>query len=49
MESAGGWWINDFLLSARRIYEAVGFSIVKEDQQHRFGHDLTFQFWQRDL
>lgn len=42
-------WTNDVLISARRIYEAAGFSLVKEEHHHSFGHDLVGQFWMRDL
>src|SRR3546814_12431725 len=33
-------WTNDILVSARRIYEAAGFRLVKEEKHHSFGHDL---------
>ncbi len=42
-------WTNDVLVSARRIYEAAGFSLMKEEHHHSFGHDLVGQFWMRDL
>jgi len=42
-------WTNDVLVSARRIYEAEGFSLIKEEHHHSFGHDLVGQFWMRDL
>ena len=38
-------WTNDVLESARRIYEAEGFTLVDEDQHHSFGQDLTSQNW----
>jgi GNAT superfamily N-acetyltransferase len=38
-------WTTDGLTSARRIYEAAGFTLVDEDRQHTFGHDLTDQNW----
>jgi DNA-binding MarR family transcriptional regulator/GNAT superfamily N-acetyltransferase len=42
-------WTNDILTSARRIYEAAGFQLVKEERHHSFGHDLVGQIWRRDL
>lgn len=42
-------WTNDVLVSARRIYEAAGFSLIEESPHRSFGHDLLGQFWGRDL
>lgn len=42
-------WTNDVLTSARRIYEAAGFALTKEERHHSFGHDLVGQIWMRDL
>ena len=42
-------WTNDILVSARRIYEAAGFSLIEESSHHSFGHDLVGQLWGRDL
>jgi len=39
----------DVLVSARRIYEAAGFTLVSEEREHAFGHDLNGQTWARDL
>jgi len=38
-------WPNDVLMAARRIYQAKGFRLVKEEQHHSFGKDLVGQTW----
>ena len=38
-------WTNDVLVSARRIYESVGFRLTKEERHHSFGKDLVGQTW----
>lgn len=42
-------WTQDCLLSARRIYEAAGFTLTHEERHHSFGADLNGQYWTRDL
>lgn len=42
-------WTNDVLLSARKIYQAEGFVLEKEEAHHSFGKDLIGQYWYKDL
>lgn len=42
-------WTNDVLVSARRIYEAAGFQLEKEERHHSFGKDLVGQYWNLKL
>jgi len=42
-------WTNDVLVSARRIYQAAGFTLTEEEPHHSFGHDLVGQTWRLKL
>jgi DNA-binding MarR family transcriptional regulator/GNAT superfamily N-acetyltransferase len=42
-------WTNDVLVSARRIYQAAGFQLTKEERHHSFGKDLVGQTWDLEL
>ena len=42
-------WTNDLLVSARRIYQAQGFTLVSEERHHSFGKDLVGQYWSLKL
>jgi DNA-binding MarR family transcriptional regulator/GNAT superfamily N-acetyltransferase len=39
----------DVLVSARRIYQATGFTVVSEERERSFGQDLNAQVWARSL
>lgn len=38
-------WTNDILVSARKIYQAAGFTLEEENRHHSFGKDLVGQTW----
>ena len=42
-------WTNDVLVSARHIYQAAGFRLVREEPHKSFGRDLVGQFWELPL
>ena len=42
-------WTNSVLDSARRIYEAEGYRLVREEAHHSFGADLVGQDWDLTL
>jgi DNA-binding MarR family transcriptional regulator/GNAT superfamily N-acetyltransferase len=42
-------WTNDVLVSARRIYQATGFTLIDEERKPNFGKDLVSQTWELTL
>jgi DNA-binding MarR family transcriptional regulator/N-acetylglutamate synthase-like GNAT family acetyltransferase len=42
-------WTNDCLTAARKIYQAAGFKLLKEEKHHSFGKELVGQTWDLDL
>jgi GNAT superfamily N-acetyltransferase len=42
-------WTNSVLHSARHIYEAKGFHLIKEERHHSFGKNLIGQYWELSL
>ena len=42
-------WTNSVLTSARRLYEAEGYALVREEPHHSYGHDLVSQTWELRL
>lgn len=42
-------WTNNKLESARKIYEANGFTLEKEDTTKSFGVDFVGQYWSKSL
>ena len=42
-------WTNDVLISARKIYQAFGFTLTHQERHHSFGHDLVGQHWTLEL
>ena len=42
-------WTQSILHAARHLYEQAGFRIVREEQHHSFGKDLTAETWEHDL
>jgi len=42
-------WTQSTLHAARHIYEQAGFQLVREEQHHSFGKDLTGETWDLEL
>lgn len=42
-------WTQDSLVSARRIYQGAGFTLVREEPHRSFGADLNGQYWALEL
>jgi DNA-binding MarR family transcriptional regulator/GNAT superfamily N-acetyltransferase len=42
-------WTNSILASARRIYEAAGYRLVKSEPHRSFGQDLVGETWELEL
>ncbi|QYO77389.1 bifunctional helix-turn-helix transcriptional regulator/GNAT family N-acetyltransferase [Devosia salina] len=42
-------WTQDCLVSARRIYQAAGFDLTREERHRSFGADLNGQYWTLEL
>jgi DNA-binding MarR family transcriptional regulator/GNAT superfamily N-acetyltransferase len=42
-------WTQSILHAARHLYKQAGFHVVREEQHHSFGKDLTAETWQLDL
>jgi DNA-binding MarR family transcriptional regulator/N-acetylglutamate synthase-like GNAT family acetyltransferase len=42
-------WTQSILVPARRLYEAAGFRLVREEPHQSFGRDLVGEFWELKL
>jgi GNAT superfamily N-acetyltransferase len=42
-------WTNQILIAARRIYQAAGFVLVKQERHRSFGKSLVGQHWELPL
>ena len=42
-------WTQSILHAARHIYQDAGFTVVREEEHHSFGKDLTAETWELNL
>src|SRR5215469_14054269 len=42
-------WTQSILHAARHLYKRAGFQVVREEQHHSFGKDLTAETWELNL
>jgi DNA-binding MarR family transcriptional regulator/GNAT superfamily N-acetyltransferase len=42
-------WTQSILHAARHLYQQAGFQVVREEQHHSFGKDLTAETWELEL
>jgi DNA-binding MarR family transcriptional regulator/GNAT superfamily N-acetyltransferase len=42
-------WTQSILYAARHLYKQAGFQVVREEQHHSFGKDLTAETWELEL
>ncbi len=42
-------WTNSVLVAARHIYQSKGFTLVNQEPQRNFGHDLISETWELPL
>ncbi len=42
-------WTQSMLHAARKIYQRAGYTLVKEEPHHSFGHDLVAETWELHL
>src|SRR5262250_1079565 len=42
-------WTQSILHAARHLYKQAGFQVVREEQHHSFGKELTAETWELDL
>jgi len=42
-------WTQSELRAARRLYQAAGFHVVRNERNHSFGKDLVSETWELEL